>query len=1669
MIGDDISRLMDGARKSAFSQDKRRTLMALGLKKHAGGHGGCEDVFRRYIQADDPHAVREVTRSEHGIVGQHQKLALVILQPLDKFRRSGDYGTSTYQNPVHVDQKVFCSFHGVIIQTNYAHFLFRVLDMDQLLQVERRIYAMSHYLHKIILLLTWIGAIQAWCEVTAIPASNEDEPGAASGARPYEMVWANRNTPEHAPLTDFEDLAGWSVLCRAGAEAQLYRSRQEPLFGDYAAKVVYSGKHAASNFLIQPPAPIPIPGSFTGVNLWVRGNNWGWVNPPATARVGIFAHVVDARAQEYRIDLGVVDFDYWSVMHRTCVTPQGTVRYEALGEGNDGRIDFPACFTGIEICGCSSKEPARLYFDALQFYTIEYAPLTFKPIPENLPWPTTPDTILPACKRPVTVETREENGQWVWTSKDDAETIRYVYAPADGTLGDLRVEMNEKAFQPCWQGGILFAMNGKTLRPGAEGVTAQCLGVKMENGVCIAPWKIALGDASAEYEYRLEGKGKSMMISIAAAGTDATQLDIGLAKGLPKAKTVFFPYLTYGEDWPRVVCDPEGKPTFLLSVLDYYRSDASQLFGRPRLPVSDAVEYTGGALYLPKTDGQRNPLRERLFVTVSGDIQEVLPSIPNPDCDTGKTAREYLWRNIGQAFQNELLSRYKAYGIDKFIACHHEVGWRAGGESFTLRDRPAPDIGDGPLQEYSAFVRGLGYRFGTYTNYVDFAPVNANWSEDLICLDSDAEWQRAWPRTYALKPLFGAEKEAEYAPRIHERYGTTAQYCDVHTAYTPWGRTDYDARTPGAGMFRTQFNAFARLLWNESGAHEGPVFSEGNYQWFYAGIVDGNYATIVPYGRGSELDPLVDFDLLKMHPKMTDFGMGMPLMYFGEGGEWTQDESRLSPWFDRFHAATVAFGHIGYLTENWGFDGTLKSYYMLQALQQRYTQVPVSRIGYFNGTEVLDSSAAVASDAQKRRQVYVEYENGLRVWTNLSTNDSWNVTLNDRPYLLPPAAFLAYRENDVLAYSATVSGKRQDVVECADYLYLDTRDALLRTEKLVTRGAVAVKTEGDGTWWIIPATKCEAVSVALDWLHADSGSVFRAVGYDLGGQPLLETEVRLGADMVTVVVLNDPKVIKHRLILQPERVSKWTAALPRSSAVIGSTLQVPITIEDVGSCAETATPVHCRMVEANGDCEFLEAGMTTRMGTTNAVQAIVPVAIAEKTSPDSRVWAQWMMECAGPPMLAAHWIDVTAVPAFEVSLDVPQTPVRAGETIRLGADITSHLDASVNAVARLTLVGITGAPAEQTLLATPESKYRLEWPLNDFAMPSITSINLRVKAAGSIVEIERYLSVQPTKWIVSDLVHAPYTSGQCLRGSSELPYDHLRTGALVYATQANVGGEMLDALHTHPPYIGGVGYVFLKFDTVLPPGNPRLDFAMGFIEGSTTQDGCVFKVVIIDGDQETEVFSESYSVLESWAHRSVNLSPYAAKNVTIKLVTDVGLADSSHSDWALWGAPRVVMEDGVFSAQLLEKDPSAQHNPAPSPLIGLTPEDCKHIRRAWITLEGAGVEQGEFTSYLYVNGQNAGPLPALGGGADWKSGEVALGPAILRSLGLVNWLQVKNPGRDYMKIRSVCLGFELEDGRQGSTDVALGPYCSAADWLYAEGKSVKLGQDLPMIFLRMAP
>ena len=269
---------------------------------------------------------------------------------------------------------------------------------------------------------------------------------------------------------------------------------------------------------------------------------------------------------------------------------------------------------------------------------------------------------------------------------------------------------------------------------------------------------------------------------------------------------------------------------------------------------------------------------------------ETLPVIANPVSPwkhvTGKKAWSRYSASTNRAEDIAFLTRLHRYGIRDLVINEHEGCMRDDGESFTFRDKSAPKKGgDKAWRKYADYlINTLGYYYGPYNNFTDFPPVNANWRFDRVArrtVETDGPdaggFVTAWTRCYNPKTAFGYASCVYYAVRLKEKYGFNTAYCDVHTSKPPWSYVDYDACVPGAGTFQTTYRAYAAILLEQKKAWGGPVYSEGDCQFFYAGLSDGNYAQP---GIHPDKNPwIVDFNLKRIHPLECDFGMGNPNMF----------------------------------------------------------------------------------------------------------------------------------------------------------------------------------------------------------------------------------------------------------------------------------------------------------------------------------------------------------------------------------------------------------------------------------------------------------------------------------------------------------------------------------------------------------------------------------------------------------------------------------------------------------------------------------------------------------------------------------------------------------------------------------------------------------------------
>ncbi len=937
------------------------------------------------------------------------------------------------------------------------------------------------------------------------------------GQRPYEMVWAHRNDDRRVPLIDFEELQGWSVITQDAA-AEFSGSRAQQIWGAEVGKLVYRATGAQPKVTFTPPQPIVIPGSFDCVNLWVYGNNWSWAPDRSTPPVTIRVILRSATGTTVPVTLGSVRWKEWWLMHRRLSTEQIT----QLGEHPQ--------VVGIEVLNGRNKEDRVLYFDNLAIYTEPLPPLKFEPRakrnvtlpegqtvgnntgPDTLPFPTRPETLLPdnlADKFKVSLEQAE--GTYRFRYEGDDGTLIYRYRPSSGTLSDIEAEWegSGQVLRPLDHGGVVLALSAQS-----DAVPAlELLGCRRHGNTLLATWRCTVGDVSTTVEYQFRLWQKSLVVDVACSDAVVEEFRVGSVVGADEPRVVTVPYLTGAAQRPGVlVAGPATDPLFVSVLLDHCRSNASLFWFDNRVSNEEAC-INGGSRYLPKTDGKRNRCFERLFLTVTPRFEETLPNIPNPKSPWMHVTGQRVWRAHGASDRQKDYEHWKKvarYGMTKVLITDHETGWRDGGESFTMRTRAAPGKGgDAGQLEYARKLHALGFRYGIYNNYTDYAPVNANWDEDYVTRTPDNQWQNAWARCYNPKPARAVELEARIAPIIQEKFHLNTAYCDVHTAVRPWSYCDFDARVPGAGTFAATFYAYGEIMLHQKATWNGPVYSEGNNHWYYCGLTDGNYGQD-QLAQLATRPWLVDFDLLKMHPLCCNFGMGNPGMFFGGkrhlGATETQRQERL----DRFLAATLAFGHTGFLVFEGGFDNAVQSYYCLQQVHANYASQSVKSIRYADAQgDLLDTSHAVANGAYRRSQIVTRYANGLEVYVNGNTSASWRTP----QALLPPNGWYVHdtRQGAITALSAVVEGHRADYVDSPAYIYANGRGLLTRFPKAVCDGQLIAKRQDDGSTELIPLSNCHVMGIALD------GQAATAVALDQSREPIGPATTRFSRGLVYVL------------------------------------------------------------------------------------------------------------------------------------------------------------------------------------------------------------------------------------------------------------------------------------------------------------------------------------------------------------------------------------------------------------------------------------------------------------------------------------------------------------------------------------------------------------------------
>ena len=959
------------------------------------------------------------------------------------------------------------------------------------------------------------------------------------------------------PLITFDNLDGWTMRYTSGAVVPfISRSKEEPLWSDYVLRTEFRKgdyPHHKAEVVLIPPKPIKITEDFDTVAIWRFATSYSQPRPMLSYSI------------QYRDSAGKVH----TTGNMGGMLENGWgIHMKPLNE----TVKAPAEIVSLTFWGFNEARRVT-YFDSLHVYK---RPANELKDARVMSWkalgvPVCKNTIMPTSNEKGKVTLKKSGSSWVFESAAaSGKKLTITVNPATGTLGDITASYNNKTFKPMDGGGFYWALNNvypvepeSLLAPNSPRVKAQLKSAKAEDGKLVLQWVYTI-DNKQKYNasWQLEVKDNTLIAELTSAEGAVGEFKFGAITGI-SGKVVEFPYLNLGR-WIHKSNSPgifAGDNVYVSSFVDWYNSDASGLFGEssstpggrfelnlvtadhrwvadpnagdPTNVVRDMSVINGGSYYWPKTDGKRNPARERIMVTINDSIAEVLPNIPNPKREYLKDTVEAVWAtrmwycNLPRMnyFEEEFAQWQEAkdYGMKNlFVRLHGNINRmydprRDGGPSTFIESFVEPQIGgDVKMGEFFAKMRKLDYRIGIYTDHMLLNPVARDaWDLNKLNLDSNGNWLYSSGNCKQTKMSYMVDLQKKFNALYVKKFQPTCAYLDQITCPPCWRYTDYDARTPDAGKFSASYRVMVESLRAEE-ADFGPVLSEGKTQMFFAGLCD-SYAQ----PQRMRMNVLPDFNLRKLHTMSNDCGFELGwINYKGAAGGEPQK------WSYKLLAYQYAYGNTAHIFGNYHGaplsplpDFFIRSYFLIQPAQKYYALTPVKSIYYNVNGKLGTIEDAIKAGTLAQNQVKIVYENGLEVAANINDTENFEVTLHGKKYLLPPEGFAVSLPGKIEAYSAlNKDGKRSDYMREGDLVYVAGKPEVAEID--AQYDYTVVKNASSVELTPAPFKKAETVTLQVPF----SGKV-KVNGVDRSGKVLTAGEFAVNNGKVALPV--DGKVFRY--------------------------------------------------------------------------------------------------------------------------------------------------------------------------------------------------------------------------------------------------------------------------------------------------------------------------------------------------------------------------------------------------------------------------------------------------------------------------------------------------------------------------------------------------------------
>ncbi|MBE6370175.1 MAG: hypothetical protein E7056_08470 [Lentisphaerae bacterium] len=897
--------------------------------------------------------------------------------------------------------------------------------------------------------------------------------------RPFEITQGFK--PRSTVIWDIAkgDLEKWSVR----GVLKLSAFERVKLWNDQTVRADVQKNGSAT---LIPPAPLAIPDDSDGLELWFYG--------PRNSAPRVFITVGDANNRRYKLKLSGSGsrWDYRPWWGAGCVLlPKEAekplrvinIRFEGLNL-NRYKNDF-FCFDHLGAYKLTKPE-------LLDIHKVD------------LPFPVTADGIMPiGMKAGAENKVSADNTGNVFSfeySGSDGKLV-YKYTPKSGTLSDLTCNFNGKEFAVAQQGGIVAKYNGVKFAANDPSIKAQLIKCKLENNKLFTQWRWSKNNADLEFALNFRIKGKSLEVEAKTLtdGAEGLHFDAGFFKNVRNPRLFGLSYLHNRWDQPKLLVTDDF---FASTFIDWYFSHASWITetdgygGLPRAEVyqdNSSVRVMGGSTYTAMSNDRTNPLYERFYITVSADMHDCMPNIANPPSrfleETGRmlcatrmhSVQEERWQQ-DLPLELDFWATLKAYGAGDWFVRFHEEQFRTPIENnrFCRSLDGARQIGGD--ETLKTLVKGMSQRvrrYGTYNNPRIIHPYAPEFKYSEVAFFKDKGYLEGWDGCFRPKCTVTARLQADFVPKFKAKYGWNAEYLDELTNAPPWGDVDFDASTPGAGMFTTVFKCYGHAALQQKAMYDGPIWSEGCAAYFWAGLLDVDYAT--SNEKKSDM-PLVDFKVMKLK-KLSNY----------TGAAWDILYSRDT---DLQIATQIAYGSIGHIPGRIGkteptpmhgqiyklkpdhWQELLRSYFMMRQLQELYCGESAVDIRYNINGKLMTTNEMLKGNHPNSGLIYVKYANGLEVWVNRSAKENWSVKVNGQNLTLPPNGHAAFMAGKLLQYTALVNGHKADYSSGFLYTYFSGRGELTNFGRYAAKYSYLLQKNSDGKNQLIPApfTAAETVS-----------------------------------------------------------------------------------------------------------------------------------------------------------------------------------------------------------------------------------------------------------------------------------------------------------------------------------------------------------------------------------------------------------------------------------------------------------------------------------------------------------------------------------------------------------------------------------------------------------------